>query len=226
MSHHAALPHEQQALHRADSICKLSTCSPPPRPPLPTPYIPLTAFAMDARPALLAGAKPLRHLKAVCFGGRSEHARKLVGDEWIHKHKKIVQQHQAMYQKLAWSKVVQTLGSAGRAHQQDSAQGEVRPLAPCCCHSALQDAAPPAGPITSPWNFHMQTKKRERKDKKNKKKTSLLRAFISTWALTRGTIPGNSMQPLCLHPQSRGSPFLACSPLRWRLQAKELQRCD
>ena len=34
-----------------------------------------------------------------------EQARVLVGDEWLNRHKKIVQQHEAMYLRLAWSKV-------------------------------------------------------------------------------------------------------------------------
>ncbi|CAI5459405.1 unnamed protein product, partial [Closterium sp. Yama58-4] len=44
---------------------------------------------------------------------KSEQARQLVGEEWIQRHRKIVQQHQAMYQKLAWSKVLTVLSPVG-----------------------------------------------------------------------------------------------------------------
>ncbi|CAI5953363.1 unnamed protein product [Closterium sp. NIES-64] len=44
---------------------------------------------------------------------KSEQARQLVGEEWIQRHRKIVQQHQAMYQKLAWSKVLTVLSPQG-----------------------------------------------------------------------------------------------------------------
>ncbi|CAI7770061.1 unnamed protein product, partial [Closterium sp. NIES-53] len=83
-------------------------------PTTPSPCLPCLSPSLSPPPSPSPPPRPCR----------SEQARQLVGEEWIQRHRKIVQQHQAMYQKLAWSKVRDSAAAPGHVPEAGLEQGE------------------------------------------------------------------------------------------------------